>query len=69
MFVVHREKQNKTNIEFKMHESGLHCCVPQDKDFIFVNAVSGNKQGFSQRQIKNAELARTLHVTLGYPSR
>jgi hypothetical protein len=43
MFVVHREKQNKPNVEFKMHESGLHYYVPQDKDFIFVNAVSGNK--------------------------
>jgi hypothetical protein len=68
MFVVHREKQNKPNMEFKMHESGLHYYVPQDKDFIFVNTVSGNKEGFTQRQIKGAERARTLYVTLGYPS-
>jgi hypothetical protein len=68
MFVVHREDQNKPNMEFKMHESGLHYFVPDNKDFIFVNTVSGNKEGFSQRQIKGAELEKTLYAKLGYPS-
>jgi hypothetical protein len=34
----------------------------------FVNTVSENKQGFTMRQIKGAENARTLYVTLSYPS-
>jgi hypothetical protein len=37
-------------------------------DYTFVNTVSGNKEGFTQRQIKGAELARTLYATLSYPS-
>jgi hypothetical protein len=68
MFIVHREHQNKPNMEFKMHESGLHCFDPRDKAFVFLNTVSGNKEGFSQRQVKDAERARTLYAKLGYPS-
>jgi acyl-CoA thioesterase len=77
MFVVHRESANKPNMEFvRMHESGLHYFDPSESattlnyngDFTFVNTVSGNKEGFTQRQIKGAELARTLYATLSYPS-
>jgi hypothetical protein len=67
-FVVHRESVNKPNMEFRMHESGLHYYDPRNDDFVFVTTVSGNKQGFTQRQIKGAELARTLYTTLSYPS-
>jgi hypothetical protein len=36
---------------------------------LLVNTVSGNKEGFMQRQIKGAELARTLYAMLtSYPS-
>jgi hypothetical protein len=68
MFVVHRESQNKPNMEFKRHESGLHYFVPFDKAFVFVNTVSGNKEDFSQRQNKGAESAKTLYAKLEYPS-
>jgi hypothetical protein len=68
MFVVHREQQDKPNMEFKTHESGLHCFDPRDKAFVFLNTVSGNKKGFSQRQVKDAERAKTLYTKLGYPS-
>jgi hypothetical protein len=34
----------------------------------FVNTVSENKEGFTKKQIKSAELARTLYKTLSYPS-
>jgi uncharacterized protein YodC (DUF2158 family) len=68
MFVVHRESANKPNMEFRMHESGLHYYDPRKKEFTFVNTVSGNKEGFTQRQIKGTELARTLYATLSYPS-
>jgi len=48
-FVVHREKHHKPNMEFKMHESGLHVYEPQKSDdYIFVNTVTGNKEGFSK---------------------
>jgi hypothetical protein len=67
-FVVHRDHQHKPNMEFKMHESGLHYYDPNDEGFVFVNTVSGNKEGFSQKQLKGAELARTLYATLAYPS-
>jgi hypothetical protein len=56
------------NMEFRMHESGLHYYDPRTEEFTFVNTVSGNNEGFTQRQIKGAELARTLYATLSYPS-
>jgi hypothetical protein len=68
MFVVHRESANKPDMEFRMHESGLHYYDPHNDEFTFVNTVSGNKEGFTQRQIKGAEVARTLYATLSYPS-
>ena len=49
MFVVQGENQNKPNIEFKMHGSGLHCFALCDKDFVFDNTLSGTKEGVSQR--------------------
>ena len=68
MFVVHRESENKPNMEFRMHKSGLHYYDPRNEEFTFVNTVSGNKEGFTQRQIRGAEIARTLYATLSYPS-
>jgi hypothetical protein len=66
--VVHRESQNKPNVQFRMHESGLHYFDPSNEDYIFVNTVSDTKEGYTQRQIKGAEAARALYATLGYPS-
>ena len=40
-----------------MHESGLHYYDPRNDEFTFINTVSGNKEGFTQRQIKGAEVA------------
>jgi hypothetical protein len=68
MFVVHRKTNNLPNMEFKMHSCGLHYYEPTDKDFTFINTVDDNKKAFSKRQLKGAELARTLYATLGYPS-
>jgi hypothetical protein len=56
-------------MEFRMHESGLHYYDPRnEKHLAFVNIVSENKEGFTKRQIKSAELARTLYKTLNYSS-
>jgi hypothetical protein len=53
MFEFHRELDNKPNIEFIMHESGLHYYYPRKEQHLtFVNAVSENNQGFTKRQIK-----------------
>ena len=38
------------NIEFRMTEDGLHVYFP-GKNFTFVNTVSGNKEGYSKRQL------------------
>ena len=52
-----------------MHESGLHYYDPRENEQLaFVNTVSENKEGFTKRQIKGAETARTLYATLSYPS-
>jgi hypothetical protein len=69
MFVVHRDSVNKHDIHFRMHATGLHYYDPKGDDFTFnINTVSENKMGYTKRQLKGAELARTLYANLGYPS-
>jgi hypothetical protein len=69
MFVVHRESQEKTNMEFCMRKCGLHYYDPRNVNHLaFVNTVSENKEGFTKRKIKGAEVAITLYKTLSYPS-
>jgi hypothetical protein len=69
MFVVHHESDSKPNMEFRMHESGLHYYDPRKESHLtFVNTVSENKEGFTKRQIKGADLTRNLYKTLSYPS-
>jgi hypothetical protein len=55
-------------MEFQMHESGLHYFQPGKEAFVSVNTVSGNKEGYTRRQLKGAESARVLYAKLGYPS-
>ena len=73
-FLVYREDQEKLNMEFKIHKSGLHCYNPTDKEVVLINTVSGNKQVFSKRQINGAEQAKhsasnlvthKLHISVG----
>jgi hypothetical protein len=69
MCAVHQESQGKPNMEFCMHKCGLHYYDPRNENHLaFVNTVSENKEGFTKRHIKGAELARTLYKTLSYPS-
>ena len=68
MFMVHQEAESKPNMEFKMHKSGLHYYNPRNKHFAFINTVSGNKEGYTQRQVQGAEVASTLYAKLCYPS-
>jgi hypothetical protein len=68
MFVVHREPEGKLDMEFWMHKSRLHYFDPRDSEFTFVNTVSENKAGFTKRQIKEVEVARSLYSKLNHPS-
>jgi hypothetical protein len=70
MFVVHRGPE-KPNMEFRMHKSGLHYYDPRsqkNEQLAFVSTVAENMLGFTKRQIKGAEVVRTLYSTLGRPS-
>jgi hypothetical protein len=67
MFAVHQESENKSNMEFRMHESGLHYYDPRKENHLtFVNTVSKNSGGFTKRQIKGMDTTRTLNKTLRY---
>jgi hypothetical protein len=68
MFVVHHDPEGKPDMEFWMHESRLHHFNPRDREFTFINTVSENKTGFTKRQIKDAQAARSLYSKLNYPS-
>ncbi len=69
-FIVHRESTGKENMEFRMHPSGLHYHDPleTEESVIFLQTAEGNKKGFTKRQVKDAESARTLYAKLAYPS-
>ncbi len=68
MFVVHRDPEGKPDMEFWMHKSRLHYFDPRESEFTFVNTVSKNKAGFTKRQIKDTEVARSLYSKLNYLS-
>jgi hypothetical protein len=68
MFVVHHNLEGKPDMEFWMHQSGLHYFNPRDSEFTFVNTVSENRTGFMKRQIKDAEATQSLYCKLNYPS-
>jgi hypothetical protein len=61
------QKENWT-LEFWIHKRGLHYFDQRDSEFTFVNTVSENKAGPTKRQIKDAEVARSLYSNLNYPS-
>ena len=66
--MVHREDQEKSNMKFKVHESGIHCYNPTDKSVVLINNVSGSKHGFPNKQINGAEKTKKMYSKLGYPS-
>ena len=64
MFIVYREAEGKPNMEFGIHKSGMDYYDPRNKHFEFINTVSENKEGYTQRQVKSAEVDRTLYAKL-----
>ena len=53
IFVLHSEDQEKPNMEFNMHESGLRCYNPTDETVLLINTIDRNKQEFSKRKINS----------------
>jgi hypothetical protein len=49
MFVVHRKPENKPNMEFQMHESGLHYYDPRNNEFTFILILSPGTRKVSHR--------------------
>ena len=66
MFIVHREGTDLPNMEFLMHDYGIHYYEPTKKDLVFLKNLSKNKEGFSKIQIKSAVKFRELQHTLGF---
>ena len=66
MLVLHREGTDLPNMEFLMHDSGLHYYEPTKKDLVFLNTISKNKECFSKIKIKSDVKARELQHTLGF---
>ena len=40
IFIFNRESEGKPNMQFRMHESGMHYFDPRDQEFTFVNTTS-----------------------------
>ena len=51
ILVVHKEDQEKPNMAFNIHESGLHCYNPTNKSVLLINNISKNKQGFPRDKL------------------
>ena len=43
MFIVHIESKGKPNMQFIMHEIGMHSFDTRDQEFAFVDTVSEKK--------------------------
>ena len=65
-FVVHRPGQ--PNMYFNCHSNGLHLIECGTNQFAFVSTVAGNMQGYSKRQIRDAQRAIDLKEAIGCPT-
>ena len=64
IFIVHKDGAGLQNMEFIIHDWGLHNYEPPKKDLVFLNTASKNNEGFSKRQIKSSIKAWELQNTL-----
>jgi hypothetical protein len=55
-------------MEFWIDKSILHYFDPRDSKFTFVKTVSKNKAGFTNQQIKDVKVTRSLYSKLNYLS-
>ena len=69
IFTIHTPYKQ---ISFQRIKMGLyyHTCKPNDKmrDFTLVHTVEENKQGFTNREIRDSEKARSAYNMVGLPS-
>jgi hypothetical protein len=65
-FAVH--KPNGRVIHFCMHPDGLHYHDFNNREVSFIQMVNENEQGYSQRQLEQARLAKDLYAKVGHSS-
>ena len=67
-FILHRDEAQGGNLIFRRCGDGLHFYHPDQEALALVETVSDNKQHFSKRQVKAADVARDLEEKLVFPS-
>jgi len=65
VFTVHTPEHK---VHFKCSDEGLYYHDVDNRAITLVTTVEGNKEGYSERQIKQAELARKIYAMVGRPS-
>ena len=65
-FVVH--KPEGVHLRFEIHKNGLYYHNPAGHQMAMVNTVKDNAEGFSRRQVEQAQRARELQAIVGNPS-
>ena len=67
-FVVHQEAYALSDMEFRMHRSGLHVLYLEDiNNLVLMNTVEENMKAFTKRDVEGAKAARKLYAKLLYP--
>ena len=64
-FTVHKPD---AQLHFVMHQDGLHYHDTKNCEVTLIQNFQENKEGYSKRQIKDAQEARDLYSKVGYPS-
>ena len=67
IFIVHHEKNKKSNAHFRIHDIGLRYYEPAEY-FTFVITVEDNKKHYGKWKTKAAEMAAELYRIVTYPS-
>ena len=65
-FTIH--KPNGKVIHFPMHPDGLHYHNFTNPEVTFIQTVKENEEGYSQRQLEQARVAKDLYTKVGHPS-
>ena len=55
-------------LHFVIHQNGLHYHDTKNCEVTLIQTVQENEEGYSKRQIKDAQEARDLYAKVGYPS-
>ena len=55
-------------LHFVMHQDGLHYHDKKNREVTLIQNVQENEEGYSKRQIKDAQNTRDLYAKVGYPS-